>query len=64
MSNEKIAELVHELVKNPKSMLSLKNRATGELKTKELSLIKRVFCECETAGDTLAIETLPLGFWM
>lgn len=64
MSNEKIAELVHELVKNPKSLLPLENKALGELKTQELTLINRVFCECETSGDILAIDTLPLGFWM
>lgn len=64
MNYESIAELVHELVKNPKSMLSIENRASEELKTKELTLIKRVFSECEVSGDVLAFDTLPLGFWM
>ncbi|MEA4902149.1 hypothetical protein [Desulfitobacterium sp.] len=64
MNNEEIAELVHELVKNPKGLLPLENKALEELKTKELTLINRVFSGCETSGDILAIDTLPLGFWI
>lgn len=64
MKYESIAEQVHELVKNPKGILSLEHRAQrGELKTHEVTVIQRVFSEYEVSGDVLTIETLPLGFW-
>jgi len=60
MSYESIAELVHDLVKNPKSMWSL---PSAELKPNELTIIQRVFSECEVSGDAMTLGTLPLGFW-
>jgi len=64
MSNQSIAELVHELVKNPKSMLSRElGLPTEKLKTNEFSSIQRVFSRLEVSGDVLTFETIPLDFW-
>ncbi|OLN25882.1 hypothetical protein [Desulfosporosinus metallidurans] len=64
MSYESIAELVHDLVKNPKSMLSQElGLPLAELKTNELNIIQRVFSECEVSGDVATIGLLPLGYW-
>ena len=65
MSYESIAEMVHDLVKNPKSMLSRAHRLpSAELKTDEFTIIQRVFSEYEVSGDVVALGTLPLGFWV
>lgn len=64
MSNQTIAELVHNLVKNPKSILSRElGLPSTELKTNEFTIIQRVFSEVEVSGDALTLGTLPLGFW-
>lgn len=64
MSNQSIAELVHDLVKNPKSMFSREHGIPSEeLKTNELSIIQRVFSEYEVSGNVVTFGTLPLGLW-
>ena len=64
MNYESIAELVHNLVKDPKRMLS---QGLGlpptELKTNEFAIIRRVFSEYEVSGDVVTLGTLPLGLW-
>jgi len=65
MSYESIAELVYELVKNPKSMLSRElGLSSAKLKMNEFTIIQRVFSEYEVSGDVVALGTLPLGFWI
>jgi hypothetical protein len=65
MSYESIAELVHDLVKNSKSMLSREQRLpSAELKTNEFAIIQRVFSEFEVSGDAMMLGTLPLSFWL
>ncbi|TGE35000.1 hypothetical protein E4K67_27610 [Desulfosporosinus fructosivorans] len=64
MSYESIAELVHNLVKDPKSILKLENRLpSGEFDIKELTIVQNVFSKYEVSGDALAIEALPLDLW-
>ncbi|MDR3602088.1 MAG: hypothetical protein P4L49_16640 [Desulfosporosinus sp.] len=64
MNYESIAKLVHDLVKNPKSMLPREQGLpSAELKTNQFTIIQRVFSEYEVSGDALTIETLPLGLW-
>lgn len=64
MSNQSIAELVHDLVKNPKSMFSRENGIPSEeLKTNEFSIIQRVFSEYEVSGNVVTLGTLPRGLW-
>ena len=64
MSNQSIAELVHDLVKNPKSMFSQQLRIPPvELKTNEVTIIQRVFADYEVTGDVVTLGTLPLGLW-
>lgn len=64
MSNQSIAELVHDLVKNPKSMFSREHGIPSEeLKTNEVAIIQRVFRQYEVSGDVLTLGYLPLRFW-
>ncbi|MHB8125913.1 MAG: hypothetical protein ACYDEJ_09795 [Desulfitobacteriaceae bacterium] len=64
MSYESIAKLVHECVKNPKSLLSLEHGLPStELKTNEFKIIQNVFSKYEVSGDTLTIGIKPLGEW-
>ncbi len=64
MSYESIAELVHNLAKNPKNMLQLENRLpSGKLDIRELTIVQNVFSKYEVSGDTLAIGALPLDLW-
>lgn len=64
MSNQTIAELVHNLVKDPTSILSREHfLPPTELKTNEVTIIQRVFSEVEVSGNALTLGTLPLGFW-
>ena len=64
MSYESIAELVHDLVKNPKSLLSLEHRLPStDLKTNELKIIQNIFSKYEVSGDTLTIGIEPLIKW-
>lgn len=64
MNYEKIAELVHDLVKNPQSMLSEEQElpSTG-LKMNELKIIQKVFSKYEVAGDALKVGVIPEGMW-
>lgn len=64
MSYNSIAELVHDLVKNPKSMLSLEHGLPPkDLKTNEFSIMQNVFSKYEVSGDTLTIGIEPLITW-
>jgi len=64
MNYESIAELVHDLVKNSKSMLSRElGLPSEELKTNEFTIIQRVFSDYKVSGDVLTIGALPLGYW-
>lgn len=64
MNNESIAKLVHDLVKNPKNVLSQEHGLSwGELNTNELTIIQRVFSRLEVSGDVLTFEIIPLDFW-
>lgn len=64
MSYESIAELVHDLVKNPKSISSRElGLSSAELKTSELAIIQRVFSKYEVSGSALTIGVIPQGMW-
>jgi len=63
MNYEGIAELVHDLVKNPKNILSLKHTLLPELKLNESKIIQNVFSKYEVSGDVVTLGTLPLGLW-
>lgn len=64
MSYESIAELVHDLVKNPKSISSRElGLPSVELKTSELAIIQRVFSKYEVSGSALTIGVIPQGMW-
>ena len=64
MNYESIANMVHDLIKNPKSMLSLEHGLSwGELNKNESAIIQTVFSKYEVSGDVLTPGTLPLGFW-
>lgn len=64
MNYESIAELVHNLVKNPKSLFALEHGLPStELKTSEFQSIQTVFSKYEVSGDTLTIGIEPLITW-
>lgn len=64
MSYESIAELVHDLVKNPTSMLSREpGLPSAKLKTNEFTIIQNVFSKYEVSGGALTIGALPMGIW-
>lgn len=64
MNHEKIAELFHNLVENPKFMLSQElGFQSTELKTNEITIIQRVFSEYEVSRDAMTLGILPLRFW-
>jgi len=64
MSYVSIAELVHDLVKNPKNMLSTElPQPSSDLNTNELTIIQRVFTKYEVSADTLTIGVTPMGVW-
>jgi hypothetical protein len=59
---EKIANLVHECVKNPAKLLESKPQA-AEAKSSEMSVIENVFSRYEVSGGVAAIEAGPLTMW-
>ena len=64
MSYERIAQLVHELVKNPKSLMSGEHGLTSaDLKIHEFAIIEKVFSKHEVSGGTLAIAAIPEVYW-
>jgi len=64
MSYDNIAEMVHDLVKNPKSMQARElGLCSAKPKSNEFTIIQRVFSEFEVSGDAMAIRTLPPIFW-
>jgi len=64
MSYESIAELVHDLVKNPKSISSRQlGLPSADLKTNESTVIQRVFSKYEVSGSALTIGVIPQGMW-
>lgn len=64
MNYESIAELVHDLVKYPKSMLLREHGLpSAELTTNELTIIQKVFSKYEVSGDALTTGVIPQGMW-
>jgi len=64
MNYEGIANLVHECVKNPKSVLTQADKYDKNvIRPTELSAIQNVFFRCEVSGGTATIETDPLIAW-
>ena len=64
MNYESIAELVHDLVKNPKRILSRElGLPSTELKNSELTIIRGVFSKYEASGSALSIGVIPQGMW-
>ena len=64
MSYESIAELVHDLVKNPKSMLSRElGVPSAGLRMNEFTIIQKVFSKYEVSGAALAVGVRPQSFW-
>lgn len=64
MNYESIAELVHNLVKNPKNMMAREHGFfSAEIKTNELTIIQKVFSNYEVSGDALTIGVIPEGLW-
>lgn len=61
---EKIAEMVHNLVKNPKSMpLYEQGLPSCKILTSEFSTIQRVFSKYEVSGDVGTLGVIPEGMW-
>lgn len=64
MNYESIANLVHDYVKNPVSMVTKENRLSEiGVKPSEFSVIKNVFSRHEISGGTVAIEVGSLALW-
>jgi len=63
MNYQNIAELVHDLVKNPKSMLSSEHRLFPEFKPDEFKIIQNVFSKYDVSGDAATLRISPLGIW-
>jgi len=64
MSYQRIAELVHDLVKNPKSLTQREHGLLStKLKTNEFTSIQRVFSKPEVSSDVLTFDTIALDFW-
>lgn len=64
MNYQRIAERVHELVKNPKNLTPWEQRLpSSELKKNEFTSIQCVFSKLEVSGAVLTFETVPLDFW-
>ncbi|WP_088227944.1 hypothetical protein [Desulfosporosinus sp. FKB] len=64
MNYQQIAELVHKLVKNPKSPEVLKEEVLSEeVRMNEFTCIQKVFSKLEVSGDILTFEITPLDFW-
>ncbi|EGW40603.1 hypothetical protein DOT_1449 [Desulfosporosinus sp. OT] len=64
MNYQRIAELVHELVKNPKSLALREQREPLEkLKVNEFTRVQKAFSKLEVSGDALTFETIPLDYW-
>lgn len=61
MSYDSIAELVHDLVKNPKSSFSSEQGLAVD--TNEFTIIQNVFSKYEVSGNTLTIGIQPLLTW-
>ena len=64
MSYELIAQRVHELVKNPKILVSgEQGLSSGGLKINESDIIERVFSKHEVSGGAFAIDVIPEIYW-
>lgn len=65
MNYESIAKLVNDMVKNPKSLLSLEQgQSSLDVKTNEFKIIQNVFSKYEVSRDTLTIGIIePMGMW-
>jgi len=63
MNYQGIAELVHNLVKNPKNILSLEHGLLPELNANESKIIQNVFSKYGVSDNVVTLGTLPLGLW-
>lgn len=64
MNYEKIAEIVHELVKSSRNIsLQEQGLPSAELKTNELTIIQNVFSKYTVSGDVLTVAVMPEGMW-
>lgn len=64
MNYGEIAEMVHDLVKDPTSMASQERGLPWpEIKTPEFIIIQKVFAKYEISGDTLTLGMRPQLMW-
>lgn len=64
MNYQRIAEIVHELIKSPNSLnLPEKAESLKKLNINELNGIQRAFSRLEVSGDVLTFEAIPLDYW-
>ncbi|HBW37320.1 hypothetical protein [Desulfosporosinus sp. BICA1-9] len=65
MNFDNIAELVHELAKNPNrsSVIIPQLKSSREITNCELDAITKVFSNEELSGNSLAARMLPTRFW-
>jgi hypothetical protein len=64
MNYDNIAKMVHQYVKNPKSIIAKENGLVENgVKTKELSVIQTVFSKYEVSGDVITFGVTPLSYW-
>ncbi|SPF53524.1 conserved hypothetical protein [Candidatus Desulfosporosinus infrequens] len=64
MNYEKIAEMVHSLVKNPNDLTSYEQRISSvKILPREFSIIQKVFSKYELSGDAVTIRVIPDGTW-
>lgn len=64
MTYENIANLVHDLVKNPENILLQGQKLSNtEQKTNESTIIQNVFSKLEVSGDVLTAGMIPEGMW-
>jgi hypothetical protein len=64
MNYEKIAEMVHSLVKNPNDLTSYEQRISSvKVLPHEFFIIQKVFSNYELSGDVATIGVIPDGTW-
>ncbi|NBJ14095.1 MAG: hypothetical protein FNP40_00665 [Dehalobacter sp. 4CP] len=61
MNYEGIANLVHECVKNPKSMLN--QEKDSKVKPSQFSVIQKVISRDEVPGTIVTLEVGPMATW-
>ena len=64
MNYQRIAEMVNELVTNPKSKAKqVMELSSTKLKMNEFTSIQSVFSKLEVSGGVLTFETISLDYW-